>query len=201
MNIYFKFLTAVTLAVLMVLPAGAGASGSHSTVNKSIRIDDNTTTGEVDSVNGSIRIGAGSFVESVDSVNGSIKLGNDVTVDKSVDAVNGAITLAAGCEVGGNVETVNGGIRMENVRVVGDVESYNGQIRVLQGSEVFGNVVVRKSKGWTLNKRRKPVHVEIGQDAVIHGDLIFEHAVKLKLDDSARVGEIIGDEVEMVSGS
>lgn len=201
MNIYFKFLTAVIVAALMVLPAVAGASGSHSTVNKSIRIGDDSTAGDVDSVNGSIRIGAGSFVESVDSVNGSIKLGNDVTVDKSIDAVNGAINLAAGCEVGGNVETVNGGIRMENARVAGDVETFNGKLRILQGSEVSGNVLVRKSKGWSSNKRRKPVKVEIGQDVIIHGDLIFEHAVELDLHDSARVGEIIGENVEMVSNS
>lgn len=201
MKNYFKFLTAVTLAVLMIFPAVAAASGSHSTVNKSIRIGDNTSTGNVDSVNGSIRIGANSSVESVDSVNGSIKLGSGVTVDKGIDAVNGAITLAPDCEVGGNVETVNGGIRMENARVAGDVESFNGQIRILQGSEVSGNVVVRKSKGWSSNKRRKPVRVEIGRDVVIHGDLIFEHAVELNLHDTARVGEIIGDDVEMTGNS
>lgn len=199
MKIYFKFLTAVILVVLMVLPAVA--SGSHSTVNKSIRIDDSSTVGDIDSVNGSIRIGANSVVKSVDSVNGSIKLANDVAVDRGIDAVNGAITLEPGCEVGGNVETVNGGIRMEETTVAGDVVTYNGQLRILQGSEVSGNVVVRKSKGWSFNKRRKPVRVEIGQDVVIHGDLIFEHAVELNLHDTARVGEVIGDEVEMLGDS
>ena len=64
-----------------------------------------------------------------------------------------------------------------------------------------GNVVVRKSKGWSSNKRRKPVRVEIGRDVVIHGDLIFEHAVELNLHDTARVGEIIGDDVEMTGNS
>ena len=201
MKIYFKFLTALAMAVLITLPAVAGASGSHSTVNKSIHIDDNSTTGDVDSVNGSIRIGASSFVDSVESVNGSIKLGNDVTVDRDIDAVNGAITLQAGCEVGGNVETVNGGIRLENSLVSGDVETINGQLRILNGSEVAGNVLVREPKGWNINNRRKPVRVEIGQDVVVHGNLIFEHAVELKLHDSARVGEIIGDEVKMVGTS
>ena len=198
MKIYFKFLTAVALAVLIVLPAVAVASGSYSTLNKSIHIGDNTTTGSVDSINGSIRIGTNSFVESVDSVNGSIKLGNDVTVDGSVDAVNGAITLQPGCEVGGNVETVNGGVLLENAKVAGDVATVNGQLRILNGSEVSGNVVVSESRGWRMSKRHKPVHVEIGQDVVVHGDLIFENAVELKLHDTARVGEIIGDEVKMV---
>ncbi len=201
MKVYFKFLITVALTVLIVLPAVAVASDSYSTVNKSIRIDDNTTTGDVDSVNGSIKIGANSFVKSVDSVNGSIKLANDVTVDNGIDAVNGAITLQPGCEVGGNVETVNGGIRMENAIVAGDVETFNGQLRILQGSEVSGNIVVQKSRGWSFNKRRKPVRVEIGENVVVHGDLIFEHAVELKLHETAKIGEIISDEVEMVGSS
>ena len=201
MKCYFKFLTALVLAVLIALPAVAVASDSYSTVNKSIKIGDNVTTGEVDSVNGSIRIGSNSFAESVDSVNGSIKLGNDFAVAKSVDAVNGAITLQSGCEVGGDVETVNGGIRMESTRVAGDVETVNGQLRILKGSEVSGNVVVRKSKGWSFNKQRKPVHVEIGENVVVHGNLIFESPVELKLHKTAKVGEIIGEEVEMVGSS
>ena len=198
MKISIKFLTAVALAVLLVLPAVAAAGGGYSTVNKSIRIDDNSTTGNVDSVNGSIRIGANSFVESVESVNGSIDLGNDVTVDSNVEAVNGAITLQPGCEVGGDVETVNGGIRLENTRVSSDVETVNGEIQILEGSEVAGNVVVREPRGWSINKRRNPVRVEIGKDVLVHGDLIFEHPVEIKLHDTARVGEIIGEEVTMV---
>jgi predicted acyltransferase (DUF342 family) len=201
MKISSKFLTALSLAVLIVLPAMAGASDSRSTVNKSIHIDDNSTTGSVESVNGSISIGASSVVTSVGSVNGSIELGNDVTVDRGVDAVNGGISLLPGCEVGGDVETVNGGIELDNARVAGDVETYNGQIRILKGSEVSGNVLVRKSKGWNSSNRRKPVRVEIGEDVVVYGDLIFEHAVELKLHDTARTGEIIGDNVKMVGSS
>lgn len=198
MKVYFKLLTAVAMAVLMVMPAMVYAGGSHSTVNKSIRIQDNSTTGDVDSVNGSIRIGANSNVKSVESVNGSIKLAKGVTVERNVEAVNGAITLEPGCEVGGDVETVNGSIRMENVLVSSDVETVNGQIRILDGSEISGNVRVQKPGGWSFNKRSKPVRVEIGKDVVVHGDLIFEHAVDLELHDTARVGEIIGDEVTMV---
>jgi len=201
MNISLKLLTAATLAILIVLPTAAVAGDGHSTVNKSISIDDNSTIGSVDSVNGSIRIGDNSFVKSVESVNGSIKLGNDVTVDRHVEAVNGAVTLQPGCEVGGDVETVNGEIRLQNTRVSGDVETVNGQIRILERSEVSGNVMVRKPNGWSHNKRAKPVRVEIGEGVVVYGDLIFEHAVELRLHDTARVGEIIGDEVKMVGSS
>jgi len=197
MKTFLKFLTIAALTALIALPATAIASGKYSTVNSSISLGDNTNTGDVSSVNGSIRIGDGSLVKSVDTVNGSIKLGNDVTVEEGVEAVNGSINLEAGCEVGDDVTTVNGRVSMENTRVAGDVETVNGKLAILDRSEVSGNVVVRKPGGWNWGKR-KPVYVEIGKDVVIHGNLIFEQPVELKLDDSAKVGEIIGDEVTMV---
>jgi len=198
MKVSFRYLTAVAFALMVVLPAVATAGGSVSTVNKSIRIDDNSTTGNVDSVNGSIRIGANSVVKSVESVNGSINLDNDAKVERGVEAVNGSVTLESGCDVGGGVETVNGSIRLQNTSVSGDVSTVNGGIRLLKGSEIVGNVVVQKPQGWNNNKRRNPVKVEIGENVQVHGDLIFEHAVELKLHDSATVGEIIGDEVTII---
>jgi len=200
MKTYCKFLTIAALTMLIALPATAIASGKYSTVNSSIHLGDNTTTGDVSSVNGSIRVGANSFVKSVDSVNGSIKLGNDVTVDEGVDAVNGSINLQAGCEVGDSVTTVNGGVSLENTRVAGDVETVNGSLKILDRSEVSGNVVVKKPGGWNFGKR-KPVYVEIGKDVVVHGDLIFEQPVELRLDDSAKYGKIIGDEVTILGSS
>lgn len=196
-----KLLTAIALAVLIGLPAVTLAGDGVSTVNKSIRIDENSEAGDVDSVNGSVRIGAGAFAQSVDSVNGSIELAEDVTVERDVKAVNGSVKLKAGCEVGGNVETVNGSIRLHNTRVSADVETVNGQIRILEASEVSGNVKVRRPGGWSWGKKKKPVRVEIGQDVIVRGDLIFEQAVELNLHETARVGEIIGDEVTMVGGS
>jgi hypothetical protein len=60
--------------------------------------------------------------------------------------------------------------------------------------------MVREPKGWKWSKKSKPVRVEIGDVVVVNGDLIFEHPVELKIHDSAKVGDIIGDEVEMVGG-
>lgn len=194
----FKLLAAAALAVVMVLPAMA--NDNVSSVNKSVRIDENSTKGNIDSVNGSIRIGANSIVKSVESVNGSIDLDHNVSVDRDVEAVNGSVTLNSGDEVGGNVETVNGSIRLHGTSVAGDVETVNGQIRIVEASEVFGNVLVREPKGWNHNKRNKPVYVEIGENVIVHGNLVFEHAVELKLHETARVGEIIGEKVTMVDG-
>jgi len=200
MKTFFKFLTMAALTALVALPATVSASGNYSTVNSSIDLGENTETGSVSSVNGSIRIGDNSIVKSVDSVNGSIKLGNDVTVDRGIDAVNGGISLKSGCEVGEDITSVNGGVSLENTRVAGNVETVNGSLKIMDRSEVSGDVVVRKPGGWNFGKR-KPVYVEIGQDVVVHGKLIFEQPVELKLDKSAKVGEIVGDEVTMVGGS
>ncbi|MBT8071562.1 MAG: hypothetical protein KJO80_14105 [Gammaproteobacteria bacterium] len=194
-----RYFTAIAFALMLIVPAVVSAGSSVSTVNKSIRIDDNSTAGNVDSVNGSVRIGDSSAVKSVDTVNGSIKLGNDVKVERGVESVNGAVTLKPGCRVDGDVDTVNGSIRLQDTVVGGDVTTVNGGIRLLEGTEVSGNVVVRKPGGWSYNKRRKPVKVEIGENVLIHGDLVFEHAVELRLHDSARVGEIIGEEVTIIT--
>lgn len=196
MKVSFKLLIAATLAFAMVLPALA--SDNVSSVNKSIHVDDNSTKGNIKSVNGSIRVGANSLVTSVESVNGSIELDNNVSIERGVEAVNGSVTLNSGDEVGGDVETVNGAIRLHGTNVAGDVETVNGHIRIVDTSEVFGNVLVREPRGWNHNKRRKPVQVEIGENVIVHGNLVFEHAVELKLHETARVGEIIGEEVEMV---
>jgi DUF4097 and DUF4098 domain-containing protein YvlB len=202
MNSTTRYLIATALAVIVAMPAMAASPGGYSTVNSSINVGENSKAGNLDSVNGSITVGAGSFVRSVDSVNGSIRLGNDVTVDGDIEAVNGSITLKPGCEVGGYIETVNGSVRVENARVGGDVETVNGGLRILDRSEVSGNVVVKKPGGWSWStgSRRKPVRVEIGEHVVVHGDLVFEQWVELKLHDTAKVGEIIGDEVEIING-
>jgi DUF4097 and DUF4098 domain-containing protein YvlB len=200
MKTYLKYFIVAALTTLIALPAMAGVSGSYSTLNKSITIGDNAMAGSIDSVNGSIRIGANSFVDSIESVNGSIKLASDVTVEDSIEAVNGAITLESGCEVGERIESVNGAIRMENTRVAGDVETVNGALRIMDGSEISGNVLVRKPNSWGFNHRQKPVKVEIGENVVVHGNLVFEHAVELKLHKTARIGQIIGDEVTLVDG-
>jgi len=201
MKTYLKFLTIAALMALIALPATAIAKDKYSTVNSSIHLGDNTNTGDVDSVNGSIRIGANSVVRSVESVNGSIKLGSDVTVEEGIEAVNGAIELDAGCEVGDDVTTVNGRVSMENTRVAGNVETVNGKLEILDRSEVSGNVVVRRPGGWNWSQKHKPVYVEIGKDVIVRGNLIFEQPVELKLHESARVGEIVGDEVTILGSS
>lgn len=199
MKVLSRYLTAIAFALMLAVPAVASAGSSVSTVNKSIRIGDNSTSGAVDSVNGAVRVGASSVVTSVDTVNGSIKLDNDVRVERGVESVNGSVALKPGCQVDGDIDTVNGSIKLLDTTVGGNITSVNGMIRLLEGTEVAGNVVIRKPGGWGSNKRRKPVKVEIGENVLVQGDLIFEHPVELTLHESARVGEIIGDDVKIIT--
>ncbi len=197
MKRFTKTLAATVIALSFVLPSASWAAGEYRSVNKSIKVGNDTTAGDVGSVNGSIRIGAGSLVRSVESVNGAIDISEDVKVERDVKAVNGSIGRGRGGDGGGDVETVNGAIELLATNVAGNIDTVNGGIRLLDGTVVEGNVRVREPQGWS-SSRRKPVTVEIGEGVQVLGDLIFEHAVELRLHDSARVGEIIGDKVTVV---
>ncbi|MEE4175186.1 MAG: hypothetical protein V2I57_13120 [Xanthomonadales bacterium] len=194
-----KPLLVLALSFAVALPTAAWAGENFTTVNKTVRIDDGETVGNVKTVNGSVRIGAGSVAESVQSVNGAIDIEKDAKVEEDVTAVNGAIELDRGVDVGGNVETVNGGIEIQAASVAGDVETVNGGIALLDGTVVEGSVLVKKPWGWSSDNR-KPVKVEIGRDVQVKGDLIFEQPVRLKIHESASFDEMIGDDIEVVEG-
>ena len=200
MSVFSRVVKISVVAVLLALPAMAMSADDHSTVNKSIKLGANTVAGDIESVNGSVRVGEGSSVSSIEAVNGAINIGPGVGIERGVRTVNGSVSLDSDCEVGGNIETVNGAIKLERTMVSGDIETVNGQLRILDGSEVTGDVLVRENKSWGWSKR-KPIHVEIGENVVVHGNLVFKQPVRLSLHESARVGEIIGDDVEMTDGS
>lgn len=196
MRVSIKQLAVLVIVATIAFPVMAGG---YNSVNSDIRIGAGTSTDDVESVNGSIRIGDQSVVRSVSSVNGAIKIGQDVTVERGIEAVNGSINLKSGGQVGEDVETVNGSIELQGVHVAGDIDTVNGGIVLDNGTVIAGNVTVHKpkSKGWSFG-RKKPVKVEIGENVEVLGDLIFEHAVELRVHPSATHGEIIGDDVTVI---
>ena len=167
--------------------------GDLTAINGAIKIGDGSTMQDVSSVNGSVQIGEQSHAKSVESVNGGIKLGQNITVDRDVKSVNGGIHLRPGGEVGGNVSTVNGGMTLNDTLVGGNIETYNGDIDLEGNTEIMGDLTVHKSKnsGW---RKQDPNEITIGPNATIHGDLYFEKEVKLRIDPSARIGNIHGQE-------
>ncbi len=196
MTVSTKQLFFLAIAATLAFPVLAG---NYTSINSDIRVGAGTSANDVESVNGSIRIGDQSVVRSVNSVNGSIKIGHDVTIERGIEGVNGSISLDSGSQVGDGIETVNGKIELQGTQVAGDIDTINGAILLLDGTVIAGNVKVREPKGWGWNnKRNKPVKVEIGKDVTVHGDLIFEHAVELRVHASASYGNVVGDQVTVI---
>jgi hypothetical protein len=174
--------------------------GDVDSVNGSIKIGSLSVVGDVESVNGGIRIGKGTTLRSVESVNGGIRIGSDVQIERNVESVNGGIDMSSGTTVGGDIKTVNGGLDLDGVLIEGGITTINGGVYLKNGTEVMGDLLVKKPSGWGGWGKRKPVQIEIGADSVVHGDLYFEHKVKLKVHPTAKIGEVHGENVEWVDG-
>ncbi|WP_454832740.1 hypothetical protein [Pseudoxanthomonas wuyuanensis] len=174
------------------IEAEAGqAYGDLDTVNGSIRIGDGAVVEEASTVNGSVTVGSKAQAASLSTVNGSIKLGREVTVDGGIETVNGSIFVDRGGSVRGDVETVNGSIGLVATRLGGGIETVRGDVTVGVDSQVKGGITVKKSKGFTIEKKRDP-RIVIGPNAMVEGPLVFERPVSLYVHRSARIGAVTG---------
>lgn len=162
------------------------------TVNGSVRIGANAVVGGVESVNGRITLGAGARASAVETVNGGVSLGEGVQVSGAVGAVNGAIQLERNVQVAGDVENVNGRISLEEAQVGGGLKTTNGDILVGAGSRVRGGILVEKPNTRWFSRRNRPPEIVIGPNAVVEGELRFEHEVKLYVSETAQIGRIEG---------
>lgn len=174
--------------------------GDLETVNGSIRVGAGSRAGRIESVNGGIELADGTEVAAIQAVNGGIELERDVLVKGDIHSVNGPIRTREGTRISGSVGTVNGEMELNGTVVDGSLETYHGQLR-LTNTEVHGDLHVRKPRGGSSwFSREKATSVIIGPGSVIHGDLYFEKKVKLEIADSAKVGEIHGDDIERTGG-
>ena len=175
--------------------------GSHvdnlSTVNGSIKVGDNSIVGEVETVNGSIRFGDKITADSAETVNGSLVLGRGCLIKGDAETVNGSIVAGEGCVIDGKVETVNGKIEADNTEIQQNIETVNGKIKLTDGTQVGGDIIVYKPKGF-WNSKKKPIEVYLGKNVKVEGDLIFERPVKLYVHDSAEFSEVEGKDVEII---
>ena len=168
-------------------------SGALTTVNGTVRIDDDARVRDLETVNGSIRVGSGVETGDLDSVNGSIRLGDNVTVDGGVTVVNGKITLGEGTRVADDVTNVNGEISLTSAEVGGDLETTNGDVSLLSGSVLEGDLIIEKpgGLGWFRDKRKPKV--VIGADSKVMGTIRLEREVDLFISESAEVGDVSGE--------
>lgn len=161
--------------------------GDLSTVNGSVKVASNSTVGEANTVNGSVIFAESVTAISADTVNGSIKLGENCKIQEAVETVNGSIVANAGCEIGGDFETVNGKLKAINTKIRGQVKTVNGSIVMLDGTVVYEDIVIKKSKGFFNKSKNKKPKVILGKNVVVKGDLKFEKPVKLYIHDTADV--------------
>lgn len=209
---------------LIVVPAGESV-GDVSTVNGAIRVTDRAVIGQARTVNGRITLGTAVTAQSLSTVNGAIVIGpsgrvagtirttngaitvgSGEHVEGSVRATNGAIVLDSSADVAGRLANVNGGVRLDAAHVGMGIEIVSGNIDVGARSRVEGGIWVRKSCTneiwkWLFLSPCEPSRIVIGPNAVVQGTLKFEHAVKLYVSTSARIGPIEGAKAIPYSGT
>lgn len=177
------------------LRAEAGQTyGDLSTVNGDVTVGQGATAGSASTVNGNIRIDDDARLDNASTVNGSVRISEGVQIEREAHTVNGDIQLRNRSRVGGDVATVSGDIELAGAEVGGTLRTNNGDIELTEGARVRGGILVKKSHGWGSSKN-KPVSVRICSTCVVDGELRFERPVKLTVENGARIGTVIGDEV------
>lgn len=171
----------------------AVVSGDISTVNGTIRVDDEASIEEASTVNGGVRLGASVQSDELSTVNGSIQVGTRSYVDGEVSAVNGRIELEKGVRVAEDVGNVNGQIELNGAEVGGNLTTVNGDIELADGAVVKGDLVVEKPNSWNWGKsNNRTPRVVIGPGCTVGGEIRLEREVELFISESAEVGGVSG---------
>ena len=182
----------------IIVGTGANLEGNISSVNGNVDVDEEATVGDVKTVNGAIRLGTGATAGNVDSVNGNVRARRSVQI-AGVRLVNGGLDTEAGTVVAGDVYMVNGTADLRGTRVTGDIITYGGQVNLADGSEVAGNIVIRKPKG-SFSANDKP-RIVIGPDSRVAGKVLAEREIRLFVHESAAIGGAEGAEPESYADS
>lgn len=173
----------------------AAVGGNVRTVNGSIEIGRESMVLDVQTVNGKIRLGTRSTANELESVNGNVEVLEGARVNGDVSTVNGRILLGPDAVVDGEVQTVNGQIRLEGA-IAGSLRNARGGMVLEAGSRVLGPLRVERSGD---RETDEPVLIEIHADCVVEGPLVFERPVRLRVHESATIGDVQGAEVERFS--
>ena len=170
--------------------------GTLSTVNGGVTVGRGATAEHAKTVNGEIEVEDDARLGEVNTVNGALNIGEGVTIERSASTVNGEVELGKRTRVGGDVSTVSGEIELKGAEVGGGLTTSNGDINLTDGALVHGGIHVKKdnNKNWGWNKK-DPIKVHICSTCVVDGELRFERPVELRVDQGAKIGQVIGDEV------
>jgi DUF4097 and DUF4098 domain-containing protein YvlB len=196
-------------------PASFAADGNNiSSVNGSVKGEAGQTYGKLSAVNGNVRVGRGTIVDTaktvngeievepdarlgeVSTVNGSLDIGEGVSIERTASTVNGEVEIGNRARVGGDVTTVSGEIELKGAEIGGSLITSNGDIELADGARVRGGIHVKKKGGsdWGWGKD-EPLEVHICGTCIVDGELRFDRPVSLRVDQGAKIGRVIGDEV------
>lgn len=181
-------------AVFGEIRVAAGLSvGSLSNVNGGISIERDATVDNVDAVNGNISIAENVSVGNVNSVNGNIDIGENLTGRRSIESVNGNVVIGKQSVVTHSVTTVNGTIELNGVSVGFDVETLNGDIHIAAGSEIRGDIRIKRSRNSNrlFKSKHKPT-LRIDQGVTLLGNIYLEKETELKITDPRIAEKVIG---------
>jgi predicted acyltransferase (DUF342 family) len=217
-----KFISFLVVALVVFVawagsPVSLAADGSNLTsVNGAVEASPGTTYDTVSTVNGQVRLGRGAIANeaktvngqlvveddvklgSASTVNGSLRIGEGANIDREASTVNGSVSIGNRSRVGGNVSTVSGEIELRGAEVGGSLTTRNGDVDLQDGARVRGGIHIKeKSSGsdWGWGKD-KPIRVHICSTCVVEGELRFDRPVELRIDDGAKIGKVIGDDVK-----
>jgi len=178
----------------------AQQNGDFATVNGAISIDDNAKLGTAKTVNGDIYLGLHATAGSLATVNGGITIDKGGLVSGEITSVNGTISLLDGSEVSGSLTNVNGRIIVTNAHVSGGITTIGGDVNVMGTSRIDTGIWMKNLNLGVLPAGDRIPRVVIGPGAVIHGEMRFEHKVKLFVSDKATIGAVNGAEPVRFSG-
>ena len=170
-----------------------------STVNGGLTVGKGAIAHVAKTVNGGITVDDDAKIGNVSTVNGGLRIADHVTVEHEATTVNGGIRIGKNSSIGGDVSTVSGGIELRGSEVSGSVITRNGDIDLADGAHVRGSIHVKpkNDSGWGWGwKKDDVVRVTICGTCVVDGELRFERKVELHVEPGAKVGKVIGDEVQ-----
>jgi predicted acyltransferase (DUF342 family) len=196
-------------------PVSFAADGNNiSSVNGSVKAEPGQTYGKLSAVNGNVRVGRGAIADiaktvngeitveadarlgEVSTVNGSLDIAEGAAVERTASTVNGEVEIGNRARVGGDVSTVSGEIELKGAEVGGSLITSNGDIELSEGARVRGGIHVKKkgTNNWGWGKE-EPIEVHICGTCIVDGELKFDRPVELRVDQGARIGQVIGDSV------
>jgi DUF4097 and DUF4098 domain-containing protein YvlB len=179
--------------------ASAGETyDSLTAVNGNVHIGSRAIVESAKTVNGEIKVESNARVGDVKTVNGSLDIRDDVAITRNATTVNGGIDVGSHSNVGGDVTSVNGEIEIKGAEIGGQIITSNGDIELTDGAHVRGGIHIKKpnDSNWGWGKEDEdPPKVHICSTCVVDGELRFDRAVILHVEDGARIGKVIGDKV------